>query len=766
MLQKKLMKRLTVYCFVLFLVTGSVIPVLPRLTVAEEDPIKAISESESIKLDPSYQHKPFDGWGTALVWFANVTGGWPDDIRNKLADDLFGEDGLNFNIARYNIGGGDAPETEPYMRIGGAVPGYWNRPEEYGPPEDNKDNWTEQEDWWDPENPDHWNWDADANQRWWLKAAKARGADTFEAFSNSPPYFMTRSGYVSGNWNPSEDNIKPDQFENFATYLTTVVDHLQQDMGIEFKTLSPVNEPNTNYWGAKGRQEGSHWDPASQAKIINKVKKQLDAKGLHTVVSAMDETNPQKFRENWEQYNSTTRNNIRQLNVHTYWPGQRTGARDIAKGTGTRLWMSEVDLSPGGIGQNHEDIRTGLALSERITSDVQKLEPEAWVLWQAIEDEVNMNPEHENGNWGLIQVEFDPDDFGNVKIYKNKKYYAMGNYSKFIRPGYQVINANSENTLAAINKEDKSIVMVYTNSSSEAKEINFDLSGFDIIKEGAKATPYVTSATENLEKKTNIGIANQKLSTVVQPQSITTFVVSGVSGVNEEKVTINPDKKYKLINKNSDKVLDTEKNEKSVVQNTNNHNKKSQNWSIQKLTDGYSANEIYKIVNTKTEKVLSVENGSVELQTFANTANQKWKLSSSGNGEYTFLNMQNGDLLDVVGESIEEGAEVGVWKPTTGNNQVWEIVEARVETSAAKMLKLVERLEEEDAFSDENVIHQLKLQLTTVDIFEKKGLNKKVVKHVKGLNVLLEYQKENELISEKAYQTLKANAEYLIEKYQ
>lgn len=82
----------------------------------------------TVRLDPSYQHPSFQGWGTALTWFANVTGGWPDAQRNALADALYGADGLGFTIARYNIGGGDSPETTPYMRAGAAVPGYWNRP--------------------------------------------------------------------------------------------------------------------------------------------------------------------------------------------------------------------------------------------------------------------------------------------------------------------------------------------------------------------------------------------------------------------------------------------------------------------------------------------------------------------------------------------------------------------------------------------------------------------------------------------------------------
>jgi O-glycosyl hydrolase len=646
------------------------------MTNAEEGENELISDPEQIKLDPSYQHEPFDGWGTALVWFANITGGWPDELRNELADDLFGKDGLNFNIARYNIGGGDSPETEPYMRKGGAVPGYWNRPAEYSPPEGNTDEWTEQENWWNPENPEHWNWEADANQRWWVSAAKARGADTFEAFSNSPPYFMTQSGYVSGNWNSWDDNIKPDQFKNFASYLTTVVDRLQKDMDVEFQTLSPVNEPNTGYWGAKGRQEGSNWSPASQAKIINEVKKQLNEKGLSTVVSGMDETNPQKFRQNWEQYDSTTRNNIEQLNVHTYGPTQQIGARDIAKSAGKKLWMSEVDLSSGA--QNHEDIKPGLALSQRITTDIQQLESEAWVLWQSIEDEVNMSPEHENGNWGLIQVDFDPADFENVKIYKNKKYYAMGNYSKFIRPGYQVINSNSSDTLAAINKDDNSVVVVYTNSTAEEKAINFDLSGFETVEANAKATPYVTSNTENLAQKSDVKISGNEVSAVIQPQSITTFVVSGVSGVNKDNSFLNNNETYKFINKNSGKVLDIGQDGKSIVQKTNVRDEEKQNFSIQKITDGNSSKEIYRIVSIDSGSVLSDDNGSISLQAYENKSNQQWMQSTYGNGEYTFLNVQSRNLIEVGGESKEEGAKVGVYKPTTGNHQIWKLVKAGI----------------------------------------------------------------------------------------
>ena len=35
--------------------------------------------------------KPFEGWGTSLVWFANATGDYPEDVRQDLFDAVFGD---------------------------------------------------------------------------------------------------------------------------------------------------------------------------------------------------------------------------------------------------------------------------------------------------------------------------------------------------------------------------------------------------------------------------------------------------------------------------------------------------------------------------------------------------------------------------------------------------------------------------------------------------------------------------------------------------
>jgi hypothetical protein len=104
----------------------------------------------------------FAGWGTSLCWWAHVVGGYTN--REEYADLAFKQLGLN--IVRYNIGGGENPARSNTMEFRARIPGF--QPE-----------------------PGKWDWNADTNQRWMLRAAVARGANHVVAFANSPPHWMT-----------------------------------------------------------------------------------------------------------------------------------------------------------------------------------------------------------------------------------------------------------------------------------------------------------------------------------------------------------------------------------------------------------------------------------------------------------------------------------------------------------------------------------------------------------------------------------------------
>ncbi|MDR6788281.1 O-glycosyl hydrolase [Sphingomonas sp. BE138] len=443
-------------------------------------PAGAQEQTVAVTLRPALDRPSttFEGWGTALAWFADVTGGWPAAERERLADLFYGRDGLGWTIARYNIGGGNAAGTPPYLRPGGAIPGFWRQPRG-----------TEGRDWWRADDPAMWDWSQDRRQRWWLDAIRDRvRVPIFEAFSNSPPWFMTVSGRVSGADRATDDNLRPG-FENvFATYLARSVAELQRRHRITFRTLSPMNEPNTDYWFAANKQEGAHWSPARQAAMIDATDAALRAERLTTVVAAPDETNSVLFLSDWSAYPAATRARIGQLNIHSYGTIHQTGVRDAARAAGIRLWMSENDAPLDRDPENVEGMASPLAMAEHIVLDLKRLEPAAWVFWQAVEDLSTRNGA-KGSNWGLVKADLRAADDAAHAIRVTRKYWAMAQFSRYIRPGDRLLAVDDLDTVGALSPDGSRLVLVHVNPGLNPRRL--------LPPAGWRGSMVVTDATHN-----------------------------------------------------------------------------------------------------------------------------------------------------------------------------------------------------------------------------------------------------------------------------
>jgi len=471
----------------------------------------------AVDIAPDWRHpgQAFEGWGTALAWFAHVTGGFADPLRNRLADMLYGEDGLRLNIARYNIGGGNAPETPAYLRPGADVPGFWRRPAG-----------AAGNDWWHAGDENDWDWTADAGQRWWLDAIKVRvpAKDRiYEAFSNSPPYFMTISGRVSGNEDGLAGNLRPGLEGPFAEYLVRVTQELQKHHGIVFRTLSPVNEPNTPYWFAANTQEGAHWSPDAQSRVFLAVDAALKSHGLATRVSGPDETNAQTFERDWAGLSDAARATIAQINVHSYETIGKTGVRDVAAVTGKRLWMSEVDLSPANVREDYADMRPAIALGEQIVSDINRLHPRAWVLWQAVENQ-SRDPKT-SSDWGLIKTGYGAGDAPPIHV--TMKYWAFGNFTRFIRPGDRFVPAADPDTVVAVGAGGRRLVVVHVNSGLVPRRLDLHLP--PAFKGPLSVQTVVTDANHRLAPSPPVRFG-RRAAVDAAPLSVTTVIVTQANG--------------------------------------------------------------------------------------------------------------------------------------------------------------------------------------------------------------------------------------------
>ncbi len=474
---------------------GALIAPLAAVTLAM--PAHALTR---VDIDPSIISDPFGGWGTSLAWSANYTGDW--DNREELADLLFGQDpdgeNLGLTIARYNIGGGDNPENAGALRPGADVPG------------------------WRPDPDEDYDWNADPRQRWWLEAAKSRVPEELfivDAIAYSAPYWMTQTQRSTGNVSGSQDNLLPGAEEDFADYLADVVEHFAENEGIEFRVLSPLNEPSTDYWVVTGRQEGMHVSPgANQAAIMNATHAALAARGLSTGMSAVDETGIDLSISNFIALRDAgfDMELVDQINVHTYSGGDRRGKFNLAVGSAEkRLQMSEITL--GGGAYAPDTIWPSLALAERITQDMRELQPEEWVYWQALESE----PESidGNGNWGLVHY----GDNESQEYSITRKFHTMRQYSQFIRPGAQFVWNSDSRTLTAVDPNTGDLTIVSYNNSSTAAPLQFDLGAFRNV--GATAEAYITSATQERAGVSDVDVVGGQLTTSIPAQSIVTLVV-------------------------------------------------------------------------------------------------------------------------------------------------------------------------------------------------------------------------------------------------
>ncbi|TCM99566.1 O-glycosyl hydrolase [Paenibacillus sp. BK033] len=575
--------------------------------------------------DPSLQYQTIEGWGTSLAWWGKVVGGYAN--KDEYADKMFSTtSGIGLNVLRYNIGGGENPSLS-YLEYRKAVPGFQPTQGVY-------------------------DWTADANQRYMLQAAKTRGANVFEAFSNSAPYWMTNSGSVTGA-SGGANNLKSDYYDDFADYLTEVVKHFRDSWGITFKTLTPLNEPVSTWWSLGNNQEGMHFDRANQDTILSQVNASLAAKGLTgTKLSAPEEYSIDDSVTSYNSYSSAVKSALAQVNTHTYGGTNRAAFRNIAASNGKTPWVSEYG----------DGDASGLTMSRTILKDIRNMGVTAWVYWQAVDSA---------DGWGFFKNVLNSTQTTSYTV--NKKYYVMGNYSKFIRPGYKIIGMSDANTLAAYDAASSKLVLVTTNSATTDTSVTYDLGKFTAA--GSSAAVYRTSSTEDLAQLSNAVVSNKTFTATAKASSVTTYVISnvtytGTTGYPSAAI-------YKIVNKNSGLVMDVNgastSNGASVVQYTDNGGS-NQRWKLVSAGNGY-----YKIQNVNSGLLLDVNQssttgGTALIQYQDNGGyNQQWLPVDAG-GSVILVNRNSGLTADVNQASTASGASVIQWSDNNGTNQQWTLV--------------------------------------------------------------------------------------------
>lgn len=591
-----------------------------------------------VSINPENQFQTFKGWGTSLSWWGNAIGSWKDSSKqNEILDLLYNQtDGLGLTVARYNIGGGDDP-THTHMRNGANLEGY--QPSE-----------------------GVWNFNADESQRYILSQAIKRGVDIVEGFSKTPPYWMTYSGCSAGNTDGAS-NLKPEYYDDYASYLADVYILFRDTYGITFDSISPINEPNGPWWVVNNRQEGCHYTHDEQKDLFKILNNTFDAKGLSNVTIA----GPEGFEfdatlSSWNSYDSLAQSGIDKINTHSYYGTERLYLNTIALCKDKRLSVSEYGLGVGD--HDHNAIASSLELAHKIRDDVHNLQAETWVYWQAVEEEFNVN------NWGFIHASFEGNESYNI----TKQYYGMGNFSKFIRPGSVIIGADNSNMLVALNNETKQLSIVIINDSKSNQNYSIDLSKFATT--ASYATPYRTSQAENLAQLANININDKVLQIAANAKSITTYTIGNVT--TNAAPLFDRDHSYRIVNKeNNNMVIDilhsSPDNSADIVIMDKDVNSVSQSWTFIVNDSGE-----YYIANDNAAKLLDVpgasKKNSVSMKLWQPNGdnNQLWKINDLGNGYYSIINKNSNKALGVKNGVFTNNNNIDQYDYHAYENQQWK----------------------------------------------------------------------------------------------
>jgi len=206
------------------------------------------------------------------------------------------------------------------------------------------------------------------------------------------------------------------------------------------------------------------------------------------------------------KYDDTALSFTSQMNVPSYnGKNSRAAYATVGAQKAKRLWQSESGpLSwPGG---NQMDV--SLWMADVIIRDIKEMKVNAWLDWQVLD----------GGVWGSITP-----NYTQQTVVPNKRFYMHAGFSRFIRPGGQIIDSDRDSTMAVWVPSTGNLVLVILNSQTTNRNYVVDLSRFNSVP--ATATAYRTSTNEDLVQQPDVAIQNQKLTVIAMARSINTYVV-------------------------------------------------------------------------------------------------------------------------------------------------------------------------------------------------------------------------------------------------
>jgi glucuronoarabinoxylan endo-1,4-beta-xylanase len=311
------------------------------------------------------------------------------------------------------------------------------------------------------------------------QAARARGAIVIATPWTPPASLKSNNNVVGGT-------LKTSSYAAYANHLQSFVNFFASS-GVPLYAISMQNEPDANV-----TYESCSWTGATMDTWV------ANNSSVLTTKLMMPES--ESFTTSYSDpalNDSRAVGHIGIIAGHIYGVSPSGYANAINKGK--EVWMTEHYLTGSGISG-------ALAVAKEINDSMSVANYNAYVWWWAHDWPA------ENYSFGLI------DANANVK----PAGYAMGQYSKFVRPGYLRYNSTyspSSNVFVTAYAGSGHHVIVAINMGSSAVNQPFTIQGATV----SSLVPHQTSNSQNLAQLAPVTVSNGTFTYSLPGQSITTF---------------------------------------------------------------------------------------------------------------------------------------------------------------------------------------------------------------------------------------------------
>ena len=305
-----------------------------------------------------------------------------------------------------------------------------------------------------------------------------------------PAAWKSNNSTIGGTLNTNE-------YGNFANYLNAFIAY-EKAGGVNLYAISVQNEPDF----LPGTYDSCSYSGSQMDAFIAQEGGTINTK---LMMPESDSFNLNESDPTLDDSNAVGHVSI--VAGHTY--GVNPFYYTNAKNKGKDVWMTETTYNNAN-GASQPSISDAINAAVLYHQSMAVAQYNAYVYW--------WTPLMLNGNSPNLDA------------------YALGQYSKFVRPGYVMTGANNNPTSGVYvtsYKGNNNFVIVAVNANSGSSSISFPITGATLTS----VTPYQTSASNQLAQLSAVNVSNNSFTYSLPGQSITTFVGTGSSSCSPTAIT-------------------------------------------------------------------------------------------------------------------------------------------------------------------------------------------------------------------------------------